>query len=183
MILAPMLDLCIHNGFLCRPSLLYRNMVLQYHEFELQLRDVERLRLYVKSGMAEQEMQSASLKEVELACHRLELEAKESAERTARAEAERDTSNHEAAMAKLEIEGAVNVRAQIESELAQVQRALMVAKSACLRAEFEREVAHKALSLAGEACTKAEEENSRLTDERLSLILELETIKDDFSAL
>ena len=31
--------------------------------------------------------------------------------------------------------------------------------------------------------TKAEEENSRLTDERLSLILELGTIKDDFAAL
>ena len=46
-----------------------------------------------------------------------------------------------------------------------------------------REVAHKALSLAGEACTKAEEENSRLTDEQLSLILELGTIKDDFAAL
>ena len=49
--------------------------------------------------------------------------------------------------------------------------------------ESEREVAQKALSLAGEACTKAEEENSRLTDERLSLILELGTIKDDFTAL
>ena len=37
--------------------------------------------------------------------------------------------------------------------------------------------------MAGEVCTKTEEENSRLTDERLSLILELETIKDDFAAL
>ena len=35
------------------------------------------------------------------------------------------------------------------------------------------------MSLAGEACTKAEEENSRLTNERFSLILELGTIKDD----
>ena len=49
--------------------------------------------------------------------------------------------------------------------------------------ESERGVAHKALSLAGEACTKTEEENSRLMDERLSLILELGTIKDDFTAL
>ena len=39
------------------------------------------------------------------------------------------------------------------------------------------------MSLAGEACTKAEEENSRLTDERLSLILELGTIKGDIAAL
>ena len=46
-------------------------------------------------------MQSASLKEAELACRRLELEAKESAERAAWAEAERDVARHEAAMAKL----------------------------------------------------------------------------------
>ena len=56
-------------------------------------------------------------------------------------------------------------------------------ESARLKAESEREVSHKALSLAGEACMKAEEENSPLTDERLSLILELGTIKDDFAAL
>ena len=49
-------------------------------------------------------MQSASLKEAELACRRLELKAKESAERAARAEAERDSTRHEAAMTKLEIE-------------------------------------------------------------------------------
>ena len=39
--------------------------------------------------MAEREMQSASLKKAELACHHLELEVKESVERAARAEAER----------------------------------------------------------------------------------------------
>ena len=76
-----------------------RNMVLQHHEFELLLRDAER------------DMQSASLKGAELACRRRELEAKESAERAARAEDERDTARHEAAMAKLEIEGVVNARA------------------------------------------------------------------------
>ena len=57
-------------------------MALQHHEFELWLRDAERLRLYVQVGMVEQEKQSASLKKVELACCRLELEAKESAERS-----------------------------------------------------------------------------------------------------
>ena len=159
-----------------------RNMALQHHEFELWLRDSERLRLYVQLGMGKREMQSASLKEAELACRRLELEAKEYAERAARAETERDTARHEAAMAKLETEGAVNARAQIESELARVQHALAVEESALLRAEFEREVTQKVLSLAGEACTKAEEEKSRLTNERLSLILKLGTIKDDFAA-
>ena len=74
--------------------------------------------------MAEREMQSVSLKKAELACRRLKLEARESTERATRAESERDAMCHEAAMAKLETEGAVNTRAQIESELARVQRAL-----------------------------------------------------------
>ena len=107
-----------------------RNMELQHHEFELRLRDVERLRLYVQAGMAEREMQRASLKKAELACCRLELEAKESTERATRAEAERDTTCHEAAMAKLETQGAVNTRAQIKSELARVQHALALEEDA-----------------------------------------------------
>ena len=86
-------------------------------------------------------------------------------------------------MAKLETEGVVNARAQIESKLTRGQHALAVAESARLRAESERGVSHEALSMAGEACTKAEEENSHLTDKWLSLILELGTIKDDFAAL
>ena len=64
-----------------------RSMALQHHEFELRLRDVERLQLFVQEGMAEREMQSASLKKAELACRRLELEAREYAERATRAEA------------------------------------------------------------------------------------------------
>ena len=88
-------------------------MALQHHEFELRLRDVEQLRLYVQAGIAEREMQSASLKNVELACRLLELEAKESAERVARAEAERDATCHEAAMAKLATEGVVNTRDRV----------------------------------------------------------------------
>ena len=107
-----------------------RNMALQHQEFELRLRDVERLPLFFQEGMAEREMQSASLKKVELACHRLELEARESTKRASRAEAERDTACHEVAMAKLEIEGAVNTRAQIESELARVQCALALVEEA-----------------------------------------------------
>ena len=78
-----------------------RNMALQHHEFELRLREAERLLLYVQSGMAERETQSVSLKETELTCGHLELEAKEYAEKAAWAEAERDAARHEAAMAKL----------------------------------------------------------------------------------
>ena len=106
-----------------------------------------------------------------MACCRLELGAKESIERAARAEAERDAALHETVMAKLEIEGAVNTRAQVEYELIRIQRVVAVAEGARMKAESEREAAQKALSLAREACTKAEEENNHLMDERLSLIL------------
>ena len=71
----------------------------------------------------------------------------------------------------------------MESELSRVQRALAVAENARLKAEFERGVAQEALAVAGEACRKAEDENSRLADERLALVIELGTIKDDFTAL
>ena len=117
-----------------------------------------------------------------MACRRLELEAKESAERADRAEAEKDTACHEAAMAKLATEGAVNTRAKIESELARVQHALALAEDARLKAESERGVAHEALAVAGEAYKKAEEENISLADERLALVMELGTMKDEFAA-
>ena len=116
-----------------------------------------------------------------MTCRWLELEGKESAENAARAEAERDAVRHEAEMAKLQIEGVVNTRAQVESELARVQHALAIAENALLKAESERGVAQEALAVAGEACRKAEEENSRLADERLALVMELGTIKDDFA--
>ena len=38
------------------------------------------------------------------------------------------------------------------------------------------------MTVAREACRKAEEENSQLADERLALVMELGTIKDDFTA-
>ena len=156
-------------------------MALQHHEFELRLRDVERLRLFVQASMAEREMHSASLKKAELACHFLELEARESAERVARAEAERDTVLHKTVMDKLATEGAVNTRAQIESELALVQSAFALAEEARQRAEFEHGATQEALATAGEACKKAEEENDHLVDEKLALVIELGPLKDDFA--
>ena len=141
-----------------------RNMALQHHEFELHLKDAELLRLFIQAGMVEREMHSASLKQVELACRRLELQARESVERAARAEAERDATCHEAAMAKLAAKGALSTRAQIESELARVQRALGLAEEANRKAEFDHGVAQEALAAMGEACKKAEEENSHLAE-------------------
>ena len=76
-------------------------------------------------------MQGATLKKAELACRHLELEAREAVERAIRAKGERDAARHEAAMATLATEGAVNTRAQIESKLDQVQRALAIVDEAC----------------------------------------------------
>ena len=132
--------------------------------------------------MTKREIQSSSLKKAELACRRLKLEARESAERAARAEAERDATCHEAAMAKLATEGAVNTRAQIDLELARVQRSLTLAEEARQRTESEHGAAREALAVVGEACKKAEEENGRSADERLALVMELGTVKDEFTA-
>ena len=85
-------------------------------------------------------------------------------------------------MAKLATEWVINAQAQIVSLLARVQRALADAENARQRVESEHGVAQEALALVGEACRKAEEENGHLTDERLALIMELGTIKDDFAA-
>ena len=71
----------------------------------------------------------------------------------------------------------------MEYELTRVQRAIVVVEGARMKAESESEATQKALSLARVACTKAEEENSRLTDEQLSLISEMGTLKDDFASL
>ena len=141
-------------------------MSLQHREFITRLRDIERLRLYVESGLSAWESLDASLKEAQLTIRRLELEAKEAANRAARAKTERDAARHEEARAQLEIEAARTARAQVdqlktESELGSVQQALVVAK---------------------EACWRIEEENGRLTDERLSLLVELGATKDDFAA-
>ena len=159
-----------------------RNMALQHHEFELRLRDAKRLRLFVQASMAEREMRGASLKKAELECRRLELEAKESADRAARAEVERDTALHEAAMARLVFEGDLNTRVQIEAELARVQNALALAEEARRGAEREHVATQEALAEAGVACKKAEEENDHLAVEKLPLVIELGALKDEYAA-
>ena len=127
-------------------------------------------------------MLNASLKKAELECSCLELEAKESAERAARAEAERDAVLHEAAMANLSAEGALSTRVQVETELARVQRALGLVEEAHRKAEFDRGAVQEVLAATGEACKKAEEENIQLEEEKLDLVIELGAVKDDFAA-
>ena len=87
------------------------NTSLQHHKFTTRLRDAERLRLYVESGLPARENLDESLKEAQLTIRRLELEAKEAADRAARAELERDAVRHEMAMVRLEIEAAGRARA------------------------------------------------------------------------
>ena len=85
-------------------------------------------------------------------------------------------------MARLDTEAAANVRAQVDSELSRVQFALATSEGGWLKAESELDYVRQALAAAKEACRKAEEENSRLTDERLSLVMELGATKEDFAA-
>ena len=157
-------------------------MSLQHREFVNRLRDVERIRLYVQSGLSTQESLDASLKEVQMTAQRLELEVKEAEDKVARAKAKRDTARHKTAMARLEIEATGNAQAQVESELSRVQCALATSEGGRLKAESELDSVRQALATANEACQKAEEENSSLTDERLSLVMELGATKEDFVA-
>ena len=78
------------------------------------------------------------------------------------AEAERDTVHHDASMTRMDADAAWNAREKVESELAQVQNTLAVAE---------------------EARQKTEDEASRLADERVSLLLELRTCKDEVSTI
>ena len=63
---------------------------------------------------------SASLAEAKLSSRRWENEAKESVEKMARAEAERDVACHNASMAHMDADAVRNARAKVESELARV---------------------------------------------------------------
>ena len=102
-------------------------------------------------------------------------------DRAARAEAERDAARHETAMMRLETDTAGSARAQMESELALVQRALTALEGIQLKAKSEFDSVHH-LAATREACQKAEEEICRLTDERLSLIMELGAGKEELAA-
>ena len=107
-------------------------------------------------------MLSASLAKAESSSRRWENEAKGSFERMSRAKAERDATRHDAFMAHMVADAAGSARAKVESELARVQNALAVAAV---------------------ARWKADDKVSRLIDERVSLILELGTCKDEMSSI
>ena len=102
---------------------------------------------------------SASLVEAESSSRCWEKEAKEGVEKVARAKAEKDAARYEASMARMDAAAAGSVRTQVESEFTKVQNALAVSEEARWKAE----------------------EASRLAVERVSLLLELETYKDEVS--
>ena len=85
-------------------------------------------------------------------------------------------------MARLETEAASSAQVQVELALSRVQCALTTADGGRLKAESELDSTRQALAGAKEVCRRAEEENSSLIDERLSLLMELGAIKEDFAA-
>ena len=137
-------------------------MTYQHQEFQSRLRDEERLRLYAQSAVSDHRALSASLAEAESRSRHWEMEAKEGVEKMARAKAKRDAACHEALMARMDVDEAGSARAKVESELVSVQNALAVSE---------------------EARRKAEDEASLLVVERVSLLLEIKTSKDEVSAL
>ena len=91
----------------------------------------------------------------------LEMEAKEATDRAARAETERDATQHEVAMEWLEIEAEGSTRAWVELELSLVQIALTTSEGGRLKAESELGSAQQALVAAKETYRRAEEESGR----------------------
>ena len=79
-------------------------------------------------------------------------------DKAARAEAERDATRREATMARLETDVTGNAWAQMESELARVQRDLTASEGIQLKAESELDSFQQALAAAGEACREGEGE-------------------------
>ena len=112
-------------------------MAFQHREFQTRLRDTKRLRIYAQSAFPDQKALSASLMEAESNSRCWESEVREAVERAVHAESKRDVAHHEVAMARLEIEEAGSTRAQVESELAQVQRALAASEDAWRKVESE----------------------------------------------
>ena len=84
-------------------------------------------------------------------------------------------------MVRLEIEAAGSARAQVKLELSRFQSALTVSEGGRVKAESELGSIQQALVATKEACQMVEEENGCLTNERLSLLVELGTTKDDFA--
>ena len=85
-------------------------------------------------------------------------------------------------MARLETDATGSARAQMESELELVQRALTASEGVRQKAESELDFVQQSLAAEGESCRMAEEENRRLTGEQLSLIMELGASKEKLSA-
>ena len=137
-------------------------MTYQHREFQSRLRDAERLLLYAQLVVSDHRALSASLDEAESSSQRWENEAKESVEKMARVKVERDAARQEASMAHMDADAEGSAKAKVESELARVQNALAVSE---------------------EARRKAEDKVSRLSVERVSLVLELRTSKDEVSTL
>ena len=70
----------------------------------------------------------------------------------------------------------------MDLELSRVQYALTTTDGDRLKANSKLDFAQQALAVANEAFRRAEKDNSHLTNECLSLLMELGVIKEDFAA-
>ena len=73
------------------------------------------MQLYAQSVVSDHRALSASLAEVESSSRSWESEAKESVEKAARAETQRDAARHDASMARMDADTVRSVRAKVES--------------------------------------------------------------------
>ena len=137
-------------------------MVHQHREFQSRLDDVERLRLYAQSSVSKHQALDASLAKAESKEKYWKQEAQAGAEKIEREEKERDEAKQEAKVARLAAMAAGEAKERAEDDLARMQDALAAAE---------------------EDGRGLEAEVARLTIEWTSLLLKVQTSKDEVSSL
>ena len=137
-------------------------MACQHREFQSQLDDTEKLRLYAQSTVSKHQALDTSLAKEKPRSKHWEREAKASAENIKLAEKGRDEAKQEAKVAYLVATTVGDAKARVEDDLASALDSLAVAE---------------------EDNHRSEAEITRLEVERSSLLLELEASKDKVSFL
>ena len=137
-------------------------MVHQYREFQSRLDDADRLQLYAQSVVSKHQALDASLAKAKSKEQYWKQEAKACAEKIEQVEKERDEAKQEAKVARLAAIAAGKAKARAEDDLVRIQDALATAE---------------------EDGQGLEAKVARLTVKRTSLLLELETFRDEVSTL
>ena len=114
-----------------------RNMARQHREFQSQLNDVKKLRLYAHSIVSKHQALEASLAKAKSKSKHWEREAKAGGERIAWMEKERDEAKQEAKVPSMTARAVGDTKAREEEDFTKVQEALAATEEGRRKAEAE----------------------------------------------